>query len=121
MGDRIPYEGAKKRDQPSLKAETYILQNALAKNYDVSRNARHADAVFTNDYSRLLGQISAKKYLESLIGKWVGNDILEDQGPVKRHSDAVFTDNYSRLLKNKMVREFLEKLLQAARILEDND
>nr|prf peptide PHI [Bos taurus] len=27
----------------------------------------HADGVFTSDYSRLLGQLSAKKYLESLI------------------------------------------------------
>ena len=37
LGDRIPYEGAKKHDQPSLKADTDILQNILAENYGVSR------------------------------------------------------------------------------------
>ena len=41
MGDRIPFEGANEPDQISLKADTDILQNALAENdtpyYDVSR------------------------------------------------------------------------------------
>ncbi|KAB0336767.1 hypothetical protein E2I00_013921, partial [Balaenoptera physalus] len=73
VGDRIPFEGANEPDQISLKADTDVLQNALAENdtpyYDVSRNVRHADGVFTSDYSRLLSQLSAKKYLESLIGK----------------------------------------------------
>nr|prf peptide PHI [Homo sapiens] len=27
----------------------------------------HADGVFTSDFSKLLGQLSAKKYLESLM------------------------------------------------------
>nr|XP_060473226.1 VIP peptides [Panthera onca] len=76
LDDRIPLEGANEPEQVSLKVDTDILQNALAENdtpyYDVSRNARHADGVFTSDFSRLLGQLSAKKYLESLIGKRVG-------------------------------------------------
>lgn len=41
MGDRIPFEGANEPDQVSLKADTDILQDALAENdtpyYDVSR------------------------------------------------------------------------------------
>lgn len=41
MGDRIPFEGANEPDQISLKADTDVLQNALAENdtpyYDVSR------------------------------------------------------------------------------------
>lgn len=41
MGDRIPFEGANEPDQVSLKADTDILEDALAENdtpyYDVSR------------------------------------------------------------------------------------
>ncbi|MXQ82467.1 hypothetical protein E5288_WYG009774 [Bos mutus] len=119
MGDRIPFEGANEPDQVSLKADTDILQDALAENdtpyYDVSRNVRHADGVFTSDYSRLLGQLSAKKYLESLIGKRVSNSISEDQGPIKRHSDAVFTDNYTRLRKQMAVKKYLNSILNGKR------
>ncbi|KAG8510706.1 VIP peptides containing protein, partial [Galemys pyrenaicus] len=119
LGDRIQFEGANEPDQVSLKEDTDFLQNALAENdtpyYDVSRNARHADGVFTSDYSRLLGQLSAKKYLESLIGKRVSNNISEDQGPIKRHSDAVFTDNYTRLRKQMAVKKYLNSILNGKR------
>ncbi|XDA79181.1 hypothetical protein R6Z07F_009221 [Ovis aries] len=122
MGDRIPFEGANEPDQVSLKADTDILEDALAENdtpyYDVSRNVRHADGVFTSDYSRLLGQLSAKKYLESLIGKRVSNSISEDQGPIKRHSDAVFTDNYTRLRKQMAVKKYLNSILNGKRSSE---
>lgn len=109
---RIPFEGANELDRGSLKADTDILQNAFAEN---DRNARHADGIFTSDFSRLLGQLSAKKYLESLIGKRVGNNISEDQGPIKRHSDAVFTDNYTRLRKQMAVKKYLNSILNGKR------
>ncbi|XP_021565088.1 VIP peptides isoform X2 [Carlito syrichta] len=119
VGDRMPFEAANEPDQVSLKADTDILQNALAENdtpyYDVSRNARHADGVFTSDYSRLLGQISAKKYLESLMGKRVSSNISEDPVPIKRHSDAVFTDNYTRLRKQMAVKKYLNSILNGKR------
>ncbi|XP_058939155.1 VIP peptides [Kogia breviceps] len=122
VGDRIPFEGENEPDQISLKADTDILQNALAENdtpyYDVSRNVRHADGVFTSDYSRLLSQLSAKKYLESLIGKRISNSISEDQGPIKRHSDAVFTDNYTRLRKQMAVKKYLNSILSGKRSSE---
>lgn len=35
------------------------------------RPSRHADGLFTSGYSKLLGQLSARRYLESLIGKRV--------------------------------------------------
>lgn len=35
------------------------------------RETRHADGLFTSGYSKLLGQLSARRYLESLIGKRV--------------------------------------------------
>nr|KAF6509018.1 vasoactive intestinal peptide [Rousettus aegyptiacus] len=112
LSDRIPFEGANELDRGSLKADTDILQNAFAEN---DRNARHADGIFTSDFSRLLGQLSAKKYLESLIGKRVGNNISEDQGPIKRHSDAVFTDNYTRLRKQMAVKKYLNSILNGKR------
>ncbi|XP_076992209.1 VIP peptides isoform X2 [Tamandua tetradactyla] len=116
---RIPFEGENEPDQGSLKADTDILQNALAENdtpyYDVSRNVRHADGVFTSDYSRLLGQLSAKKYLESLIGKRVSSNLSEDLAPIKRHSDAVFTDNYTRLRKQMAVKKYLNSILNGKR------
>ncbi|XP_004600844.1 VIP peptides isoform X2 [Sorex araneus] len=118
LTDRIPLEGDPESDQVSVKSDTDILQNVLAENdtpyYDGARNARHADGVFTSDYSRLLGQISAKKYLESLIGKRVSN-VSEDQGPIKRHSDAVFTDNYTRLRKQMAVKKYLNSILNGKR------
>ncbi|XP_051061949.1 VIP peptides isoform X1 [Phodopus roborovskii] len=122
LDDRVQFEGASDPDQVSLKADTDILQNALAENdtpyYDVSRNARHADGVFTSDYSRLLGQISAKKYLESLIGKRISSNISEDPVPIKRHSDAVFTDNYTRLRKQMAVKKYLNSILNGKRSSE---
>ncbi|XP_039707247.1 VIP peptides [Pteropus medius] len=112
LSDRMPFEGANELDRASLKPDTDILQNAFAEN---DRNARHADGVFTSDFSRLLGQLSAKKYLESLIGKRVGNNISDDQGPIKRHSDAVFTDNYTRLRKQMAVKKYLNSILNGKR------
>ncbi|KAM5229154.1 VIP peptides isoform 2-T2 [Ctenodactylus gundi] len=119
LDDRVQLEGANEPDQVSLKTDTDILQNMLAENdtpyYDVPRNARHADGVFTSDFSRLLGQLSAKKYLESLIGKRVSNNISEDPVKVKRHSDAVFTDNYTRLRKQMAVKKYLNSILNGKR------
>ncbi|XP_078138640.1 VIP peptides-like, partial [Centroberyx gerrardi] len=81
--------------------------------------SRHADGLFTSGYSRLLGQLSAKDYLESLIAKRVNGDLLDRQLPVKRHSDAVFTDNYSRYRKQMAVKKYLNNMLQGKRSAED--
>ncbi|KAM4865797.1 VIP peptides isoform 2-T2 [Thomomys bottae] len=121
LDDRVQFEGGNEPEQVSLKADADILQNVLAENdtpyYDVSRNTRHADGVFTSDFSRLLGQLSAKKYLESLIGKRVSN-VSEDPALIKRHSDAVFTDNYTRLRKQMAVKKYLNSILNGKRSTE---
>ncbi|KAH0622391.1 hypothetical protein JD844_024659 [Phrynosoma platyrhinos] len=130
LGNRMPFEGASESDhtQGSLKPEGDILQTTLPENdkfyYDVSRaidrNARHADGLFTSGYSKLLGQLSARRYLESLIGKRVGNNSpLDEQMPVKRHSDAVFTDNYSRFRKQMAVKKYLNSVLTGKRSPEN--
>uniref|UniRef100_A0AAY5K925 Glucagon / GIP / secretin / VIP family domain-containing protein n=1 Tax=Esox lucius TaxID=8010 RepID=A0AAY5K925_ESOLU len=80
---------------------------------------RHADGLFTSGYSKLLGQLSARRYLESLIGKRVSDDMMEDQVPVKRHSDAIFTDNYSRFRKQMAVKKYLNSVLTGKRSQED--
>uniref|UniRef100_A0AAR2KS75 Glucagon / GIP / secretin / VIP family domain-containing protein n=1 Tax=Pygocentrus nattereri TaxID=42514 RepID=A0AAR2KS75_PYGNA len=87
--------------------------------YSSMRAARHADGLFTSGYSKLLGQLSARRYLESLIGKRVSDDLMEDQAPVKRHSDAIFTDNYSRFRKQMAVKKYLNSVLTGKRSLED--
>lgn len=83
------------------------------------RPTRHADGLFTSGYSKLLGQLSARRYLESLIGKRVSDDLMDDQVPVKRHSDAIFTDNYSRFRKQMAVKKYLNSVLTGKRSLED--
>uniref|UniRef100_A0A8C5QD30 Vasoactive intestinal peptide n=1 Tax=Leptobrachium leishanense TaxID=445787 RepID=A0A8C5QD30_9ANUR len=81
--------------------------------------SRHADGLFTSGYSKLLGQLSARKYLESLIGKRVSNNVVDEQVPVKRHSDAVFTDNYSRFRKQMAVKKYLNSVLTGKRSQDD--
>uniref|UniRef100_A0A674I314 Vasoactive intestinal peptide n=1 Tax=Terrapene triunguis TaxID=2587831 RepID=A0A674I314_9SAUR len=119
LGNRMPFDGASEPDQAqgSLKPETDILQNALPENdkFYLDMNARHADGLFTSGYSKLLGQLSARRYLESLIGKRVSNNLMDEQMPVKRHSDAVFTDNYSRFRKQMAVKKYLNSVLTGKR------
>ncbi|KAG5831487.1 VIP peptides [Anguilla rostrata] len=92
----------------------YDFSNAAA-----ARPTRHADGLFTSGYSKLLGQLSARRYLESLIGKRVSNELMEEQMPVKRHSDAIFTDNYSRFRKQMAVKKYLNSVLTGKRSQED--
>ncbi|KAF6365625.1 hypothetical protein mRhiFer1_018172 [Rhinolophus ferrumequinum] len=115
LGDRIPFEGANELDQTSLKADTDVLPNAFAEN---DKNARYADGLLTNDFSKLLGQLSAKKYLEALVGKPDRDNVSEDMGLIKRHSDAVFTDNYTRLRKQMAVKKYLNSILNGKRSTE---
>ncbi|XP_073537268.1 somatoliberin [Phyllobates terribilis] len=40
------------------------------------RMERHVDAIFTNTYRKFLGQISARRYLQNMMGKRLGQDDL---------------------------------------------
>ncbi|XP_015265060.1 PREDICTED: VIP peptides [Gekko japonicus] len=127
LGNRIPFDGASESDQAPLKLEADILHTLTDNDkfyYDVpramDRNKRHADGLFTSGYSKLLGQLSARRYLESLIGKRIGNNSpVEEEMPVKRHSDAVFTDNYSRLRKLMAAQKYLNSILTGKRGQEE--
>ncbi|XP_048879068.1 somatoliberin [Brienomyrus brachyistius] len=60
---------------------------------DNSRSIRHADAIFTNSYRKVLGQISARKFLQTVMGKRFG--VAEARDHVKRQSD-IYKDTYKQ-------------------------
>ncbi|XP_051767523.1 somatoliberin [Ctenopharyngodon idella] len=56
------------------------------------RFGRHADAIFTNSYRKVLGQISARKFLQTVMGKRLGP---ETQNYVKRQS-GIYGDTHKQ-------------------------
>uniref|UniRef100_A0A4W4FKF8 Somatoliberin n=1 Tax=Electrophorus electricus TaxID=8005 RepID=A0A4W4FKF8_ELEEL len=66
-----------------------------AQSQDVEyRSGRHADAIFTNRYRKVLGQISARKFLQTIMGKRVDNR-PESETYIKRHL-GIFEDTYKQ-------------------------
>ncbi|KAL7854667.1 hypothetical protein SRHO_G00168570 [Serrasalmus rhombeus] len=102
---------------PTQDVEMYKLLYEIANT--VERPPRHADGLFTSGYSKLLGQLSAKEYLESLLAKRVSDDLGAEELRMKRHSDAVFTDNYSRFRKQMAAKKYLNSVLAGKRSPED--
>ncbi|XP_062415263.1 adenylate cyclase activating polypeptide 1a isoform X3 [Pungitius pungitius] len=96
-----------------------------------TRTERHADGMFNKAYRKALGQLSARKYLHSLMAKRVGGGKTMDDSsePLsKRHSDGIFTDSYSRYRKQMAVKKYLAAVLGKSlgdvgfhRILQDID
>ncbi|KAM7121842.1 pituitary adenylate cyclase-activating polypeptide isoform 2-T2 [Ciconia maguari] len=76
---------------------------------------RHADGIFNKAYRKLLGQLSARKYLHSLMAKRVGGasgGLGDEAEPLtKRHIDGIFTDSYSRYRKQMAVKKYLAAVL----------
>uniref|UniRef100_A0AAV2L9Y2 Glucagon / GIP / secretin / VIP family domain-containing protein n=1 Tax=Knipowitschia caucasica TaxID=637954 RepID=A0AAV2L9Y2_KNICA len=84
------------------------------------RTERHADGMFNKAYRKALGQLSARKYLHSLVAKrvGVGKTFDDSEEPLsKRHSDGIFTDSYSRYRKQMAVKKYLAAVL--GKSLED--
>ncbi|KAM4033240.1 somatoliberin isoform 2-T5 [Anomaloglossus baeobatrachus] len=50
------------------------------------RMERHVDAIFTNTYRKFLGQISARRYLQNMMGKRLGQDDLGSLYPSDRET-----------------------------------
>ncbi|XP_015217895.2 VIP peptides isoform X1 [Lepisosteus oculatus] len=123
LGNTVAIEGDSENDWTKSPSKHDSVPESYKLYYDLSnaiaRPTRHADGLFTSGYSKLLGQLSARRYLESLIGKRVSNDLMEEQMPVKRHSDALFTDNYSRFRKQMAVKKYLNSVLTGKRSQED--
>nr|AAB51202.1 growth hormone-releasing hormone/pituitary adenylate cyclase-activating polypeptide precursor [Gallus gallus] len=73
---------------------------------------RHADGIFSKAYRKLLGQLSARNYLHSLMAKRVGSGLGDEAEPLsKRHIDGIFTDSYSRYRKQMAVKKYLAAVL----------
>lgn len=54
----------------------------------ICSSGRHADAIFTNSYRKVLGQISARKILQTIMGKRLGWVTLQlHRVPVKRNTE----------------------------------
>ncbi|XP_047424558.1 adenylate cyclase activating polypeptide 1a isoform X1 [Mugil cephalus] len=103
------------RSAPSVADDVYTLFYPPEK-----RTERHADGMFNKAYRKALGQLSARKYLHSLMAKRVGGGkVLDDSSePLsKRHSDGIFTDSYSRYRKQMAVKKYLAAVL--GKSLED--
>ncbi|KAM6378327.1 somatoliberin [Pluvialis apricaria] len=82
------------------------------------RMQRHADAIFTDNYRKFLGQISARKFLQTIIGKRLGSGESSPGEGVhefltRRQSDSILMD--SRYHQQMVLRDFLGAMLQNQR------
>ncbi|XP_075903510.1 adenylate cyclase activating polypeptide 1a isoform X1 [Nelusetta ayraudi] len=108
------------REQMDVRSPSSIADDLYSLYYPEKRMERHADGMFNKAYRKALGQLSARKYLHSLMAKRVGGGkTLEDSSePLsKRHSDGIFTDSYSRYRKQMAVKKYLAAVL--GKSLED--
>ncbi|XP_061779974.1 somatoliberin [Nerophis lumbriciformis] len=69
----------------SLKNPLQLEDTSSSQERAELRLARHADAIFTNSYRKVLGQISARKFLQTIMGKRLGD---ESASFMKRQSDV---------------------------------
>ncbi|XP_054883273.1 somatoliberin [Poeciliopsis prolifica] len=68
------------------------------------RSERHADAIFTNSYRKVLGQISARKFLQTIMGKRLGD---ESESYMKRQSDiyeGTFKEDLTSIQRDQRYR-----------------
>ncbi|XP_037107541.1 somatoliberin [Syngnathus acus] len=96
--------------------DTSILMTSSAKNPEQIENTssaqertdlrlgRHADAIFTNSYRKVLGQISARKFLQTIMGKRLGD---ESASYMKRQSDiyeGTYKEDLTSIQSNQRYR-----------------
>uniref|UniRef100_A0A8C7WXG9 Adenylate cyclase activating polypeptide 1b n=1 Tax=Oryzias sinensis TaxID=183150 RepID=A0A8C7WXG9_9TELE len=89
------------RSPPSLSDDAFSLYYPAEK-----RAERHAEEELDRALREILGQLTARHYLHSLMTVRAGEDSsMEDESePLsKRHSDGIFTDSYSRYRKQMAV------------------
>uniref|UniRef100_A0A3P9BLK5 Somatoliberin n=2 Tax=Haplochromini TaxID=319058 RepID=A0A3P9BLK5_9CICH len=68
------------------------------------RLGRHADAIFTNSYRKVLGQISARKFLQTIMGKRLGDG---SESYMKRQSDiyeGTYKEDLTAIQRNQRYR-----------------
>ncbi|KAL7879939.1 hypothetical protein SRHO_G00021930 [Serrasalmus rhombeus] len=107
------------RSSPPLSDDMYTLYYPPEK-----RAERHADADADGLLDRalrdILVQLSARKYLHSLMAVRVGEE--DEEEPLsKRHSDGIFTDSYSRYRKQMAVKKYLAAVLGRSFVNEEGE
>ncbi|XP_005372724.1 PREDICTED: pituitary adenylate cyclase-activating polypeptide [Chinchilla lanigera] len=101
---------------PGAGSPASALQDAYTLYYPAERRDV-AHGLLHKAYRRVLDQLSARKYLQSLVAKGVRGDLgggaeEDDWEPLsKRHSDGIFTDSYSRYRKQMAVKKYLAAVL----------
>ncbi|XP_036605674.1 somatoliberin [Trichosurus vulpecula] len=93
--------------------EEGILMDSAGK-----RMQRHADAIFSNSYRKVLGQISARKLLQNIMGKRLrsseGNRGEEGREALSRRQlDSILMDSCYH--KQVVLQDFLAAMLQNQR------
>uniref|UniRef100_A0A3Q2PUH4 Adenylate cyclase activating polypeptide 1b n=1 Tax=Fundulus heteroclitus TaxID=8078 RepID=A0A3Q2PUH4_FUNHE len=95
------------RSPPSLNDDAYSLYYPPEK--------RHAEEELDRALREILGQLTARHYLHSLMTVRAGSskpNMEEESEPLsKRHSDGIFTDSYSRYRKQMAVQKYLAAVL----------
>ncbi|XP_061877569.1 adenylate cyclase activating polypeptide 1a isoform X3 [Entelurus aequoreus] len=112
------------REQPDVRSSPSATNDVYSSYYPPEKRLeRHADGMFNKAYRKALGQLSARKYLHSLMAKRIGTThpytlahsrkaTNENWEPLsKRHSDGIFTDSYSRYRKQMAVKKYLAAVL----------
>ncbi|NWY16139.1 PACA protein, partial [Aphelocoma coerulescens] len=84
------------------------------------RMQRHADAIFTDNYRKFLGQISARKFLQTIIGKRLGSSESSPGEEVqefltRRQSGQEYLHLDSQYHQQMVLRDFLGAILQNQR------
>ncbi|XP_004421083.1 PREDICTED: pituitary adenylate cyclase-activating polypeptide [Ceratotherium simum simum] len=102
-------------DPPGAGSPASALRDAYALYYPAQkRDVAHG--ILNKAYRKVLDQLSARKYLQTLVAKGVGGNLgggaEDDSEPLsKRHSDGIFTDSYSRYRKQMAVKKYLAAVL----------
>ncbi|EFB26502.1 hypothetical protein PANDA_011646, partial [Ailuropoda melanoleuca] len=102
-------------DPPGVGSPTSALRDAYALYYP-SEKRDVAQGILNKAYRKVLDQLSARKYLQTLVAKGLGGNLgggaEDDSEPLsKRHSDGIFTDSYSRYRKQMAVKKYLAAVL----------
>ncbi|KAM9225350.1 pituitary adenylate cyclase-activating polypeptide [Dugong dugon] len=102
-------------DPPGVGSPASALHDASALYYPAEKRDV-ARGILNKAYRKVLDQLSARKYLQSLLTKGLGGNIGggadDDSEPLsKRHSDGIFTDSYSRYRKQMAVKKYLAAVL----------
>ncbi|KAL8179404.1 UNVERIFIED_CONTAM: hypothetical protein K2H54_066177 [Gekko kuhli] len=85
------------------------------------RMQRHADAIFTNNFRKVQGKISARKALQAIFGKRHGEGRtgdVEHEFLTRRQSDSILMD--SGYHQQMVLRNFLGAMLQNQRSQDIN-